>query len=192
MGLTSGGLWYDGPQEATPEPPPRVPRGRAAPFLNTREKPTGEVRPLPRARNQVREPRRRRHAPARRGTRAGYARKRDPLPVGEGETMTATDPLTGGDAVRRRMTAPLPSTTAPAAQDLGSEAGIIPDGAERRSGTSNGLAPAARGPGSGSGATDKGHAGPADSRRKARIMNRALCPKRLRHMNSGHEKHDIS
>ena len=30
----------------------------------TREKPTGDVRPLPRARNQVREPRRRRHPPA--------------------------------------------------------------------------------------------------------------------------------
>ena len=36
VGLTSGGLWYDGPQgRRTPEPPPRVPRGRAAPFLKT-------------------------------------------------------------------------------------------------------------------------------------------------------------
>ena len=68
--------------------------------------------------------------------------------------MTATDPPTGGDAVRRRMTAPLPGTAAPAAQGPGSEAGatiyspgVIPDGAERRSGTSGGLAPAARGRG---------------------------------------------
>ena len=102
MGLTSGGLWYDGPQGSglRSRLPRRCAAGRRR-FLKTREKPTGDVRPLPRARNQVREPRRRRHAPARRGAGAGYARKRDPLPVGEGETMTATDPqpaamLSGG------------------------------------------------------------------------------------------------
>ena len=43
--------------------------------------PTGEVRPASasRARNQVREPRRRRHAPAQAQARAGYARIRVPL-----------------------------------------------------------------------------------------------------------------
>ena len=63
--------------------------------------------------------------------------------------MTATDPPTGGDAGRRRMTAPLPSTAAPAAQGRGDDLplGVIPNGAERRSGTSGGLAPAARGRG---------------------------------------------
>ena len=52
------------PREADSGAASPASRGRAAPFLKTREKPTGDVRPLPRARNQAREPRRRRHAPA--------------------------------------------------------------------------------------------------------------------------------
>ena len=114
MGLTSGGLWYDGPRGSGLRSRfPGAPRGRAAPFLKTREKPTGDVRPPPRARNQVREPRRREtRARADTGARAGYARKRDPLPVGAGETMTATDPQSaamladGGAPPRRPHKAP--------------------------------------------------------------------------------------
>ena len=85
-------LW----EEASGAASPGAARPGGASFLKTREKPTGEVRPLPRARNQVREPRRRETRAGGRGRRrAGYARKRDPLPVGEGGTMTATDPRPG-------------------------------------------------------------------------------------------------
>ncbi len=48
---------------------------------------TGEVRPLSRARNQVREPRRRQRAQAGAGTHAGYARKKGP---GAWEALPAT------------------------------------------------------------------------------------------------------
>ena len=97
--------------------------------------------------------------------------------------MTATDPPTGGDAVRRRTTAPLPSAcTRPRLRGRGDDLppGVIPDSAERRSGTSDGLTPAARGPGP-----------PPEPGEE--IDNRAAsCPKRLQHMNSGHAEHDIS
>ena len=105
------------PGKRTPEPPPRVLRGRAAPFLKTPEKPTGDVRPAPRARNQAREPRRRRHAPAPAQDTRGTG-TRSPSGKEERDDDRNRTP-TGGDAGRRRMTAPLPGTAAPAAQGPG-------------------------------------------------------------------------
>ena len=157
MDLTSGGVWYDGPQGSGIRT--RFPRRCAAErrrFLKTREKPTGDVRPLPRARNQAREPRRRRHAPARRGAGAGYARKRVPLPVGEGETMTATDPqpaamlADGGAPPRRPHKAPAQRPGrrfTPPASSRTARSSLPRTPIRGRSGTSGGLAPAARGRG---------------------------------------------
>ena len=131
MGLTSAGLWYDGPQGSGIRTRflRRCAAGRRR-FLKTREKPAGEVRPLRRARNQVREPRRRRHAPAPAQVTRGKGTR---SPSEGGETMTATDPPTGGDAVRRRMTAPLPGTAAPAARGprLRGRATIYPPASSR-------------------------------------------------------------
>ena len=191
----------------------RLPGCRAAGrrrFLKTREKPTGEVRPPPRARNQVREPRRRQHAPARAGapaqdTRGKGTRSRS----GKGETMTATDPPpTGGAAARRRMTAPLPGTRTRPRSEAGRRftppAGVIPDGAERLSGTSGGLVPAARGHGppllrlrgtAGVGGHLSARQASAALRPQAGKKVRAWtasCPNRLQHMNSGHADHDIA
>ena len=71
------------PGKRHPEPRPgRCAAGRRH-FLKTREKPTGGGAPSARARNQAHEPRRRdTRAGTRTGARAGYARNRDPLPVG--------------------------------------------------------------------------------------------------------------
>ena len=111
MSLTSDGLWYDGPQGngLRSSPPPACCAAERRRFLKTHEKPTGDVRPPPRARNQAREPRRHaKRAPAPTQAPAQDTRgNRDPLPVGEGETMTATDPqpatmLADGGAPPRR------------------------------------------------------------------------------------------
>ena len=100
--------------------------------------------------------------------------------------MTATDPPTGGDAVRRRTTAPLPGTAAPAAQGPGSEAGatiyppgVIPDGAEQPAPDPDpGPIRDLRRPGPGR-ARPRPAAEPGEE-----IDNRATsCPNRPQHMN---------